>query len=204
MPRSLLAQPAPSPCDAWEVEYATSGNLQLSDTPMGQGDGIYAIGPGRLVLRFEDRAGRPGGRAKMLSYEMRENFTVVSRTLFWKTTVVTETTTRATPDKCGIVAQGVLAGAAVRWHSAVFRTDGTLDCSGAFCGQFGAPQPGRSGLHMGPNAAQLEPFQFSADLKTLTMQSSFVSKTDMPKQTAHLALAGREKHRACVVAPTCL
>ena len=58
-------------------------------------------------------------------------------------------------------------------------------------------------LHIAPHAVQFSPFQLSADGKTFTMQSTLVSRTGSPKQTAHLALAGREVKRTCVRTPSC-
>lgn len=198
------AQPT-TPCAGWEIEYALSANLELSDTPMGQGDGVYPIGPGKAVLRFEDREGQPGGAAAMTSYEMREHFTVTSKALLWTTTVVTDTQTRATPDACGVAARGVLSRTTLAWSTPVngYRTDGTLTCDGMLCGKFGAPPPGRSELHIGPRPVPFHAFELSKDLKTLVMPSTYVAKTDVPKQTAHVALAGREVRRSCVPPPPC-
>jgi hypothetical protein len=198
------AQPS-APCTAWEIEYALSANLELSETPLGQGDGVYPIGPGRIVLRLEDRDGQPGGAAAMTAYEMHEHFTVTSKTLLWTTTVVTDTQTRATPDACGIVARGVLSRTTLAWSTPVagYRTDGTLTCEGTLCGKFGAPPPGRSELHIGPGPVPFQTFELAKDLKTFTMASTYVAKTDVPKQTAHVALAGREVRRSCVAPPSC-
>lgn len=201
------AVPAQAPvCAAWDVEYALAANLHLSDTPMGQGDGIYHIGPGKVVLRFEDHDGQPGGKVTMLSYEMREHFTITSKTLLWSTTVITEADTRGTPDACGAVAEGTLTGASLAWSTPLrgYRTDGTITCDGSLCGMFGAPPPGKSELHIGPGPVDFKPFVFAADMNTLTMADTFVSKTDMPKQTAHVALSGREMRRACLPSrPAC-
>jgi len=197
--------PAPPPCGGWQVEYALSATLELTDTPLGQGDGVYAIGPGSLVLHFEDRGGQPGGRGKMVSYEMRQTFKVVSKMILGRTTVGTDATTRKTPEACGVLGEGRLNGTALEWGSPVrsFRTDGFLTCDGTFCGKFGAPPAGRSALTSGPDPVQFKPFLFSADMKTFTMPSTFVSKTDSPRQTSHLALAGRETARTCAQAKTC-
>ena len=202
-PRDASADPPA--CNAWEVEYVLAANLRLYDTPMGQGDGTYVIGPGRVVLRFENRGGAPGGEAKMLSYRMKESFSIQSKTLFWTTTVVTDTNTAATPNSCSFAAEGMLDKAALTWRTPVsgYHTDGTLTCDGSLCGKFGAPPPGQSQLHIGPGPVQFSPFVFDAGMKTFTMASTRVSKTDMPKQTGDLALAGREVRRTCVVAPTC-
>jgi hypothetical protein len=190
--------PAPEPCEVWRVEYALNGSLQLTGTPMGQGDGIYPVGPGTLTLRFDDHGGQPAGSAKVLSYDVHQSFTVTARALFWRTSVFSDATTRGVLDVCG-PDEGRLEGTFLSWSAPVrsFVTEGTLDCEGAFCGAFGAPPPGQSALHVGPTPVQFRPFQFSRDMKTFTMASTFVTSTESPKQTSHMALAGREVRRSC-------
>jgi hypothetical protein len=190
--------PQPTGCASWDVEYALVGNLELTDTPMGQGDGVYPIGPGTLVVRFDDHEGEPGGAAKMVAYEMRQRFTVASKTLFWKTRITNDAVTRGNLERCGAT-EGMFHGPVLDWATPVrsFRTDGTLTCEGSFCGSFGAPPPGQSPMHLGPNAVDFKPFRFGADRKTFTMASTFVARTESPKQTAHLALSGREVRRTC-------
>jgi hypothetical protein len=192
-------------CDAWRIEYVTNVNLKMTDTPMGAGDGVYKVGPGSVVLRFENRNGEPGGHVDMLQYRTRENFTVVSRALLWTTKVKTSTTTRATPNACGVVASGNLQSNTLNWSSAVrgCRTDGTLECEGSLCGKFGAPPPGVSDLHVPPHPVDFKAFRFGKDLKTFRMAYAFAAKTDSPKQTSYIALSGREVRRACVAAPPC-
>jgi hypothetical protein len=199
------ALPEGPACDAWNIEYALSANLRLSDTPLGQGDGIYPIGPGRVVLRFENRAGTPAGSVKLLSYDMREHFTIKSRTLFWSTVVETDTKTRVTPDRCGVAASGSLVDTSLRWGSklAGYRTDGTLTCTGALCGKFGAPPAGKSEFHVAPHPVAFSPFVFEKDLKHFKMAETFVSKTATPKQSAHIALSGTELKRSCVMVKPC-
>jgi hypothetical protein len=196
---------APSPCPSWEVEYALSANLRLQDTPLGQGDGIYGIGPGRILLRFEDRDGRPGGRVVMKSFDVSERFTVASKTLLWTTTVVTDARARATPNACGVAAEGVLRDNRLEWTSPVAgcRTDGTLTCEGTFCSSLGAPPRGVSELHIGPDPVRFQPFSYAKDMNTFTMTYAFVAKTDTPKQTAYMTLAGREVRRSCAIEPPC-
>lgn len=193
------AQAQAPPCNSWDVEYTLAESLRLSDTPMGKGDGVYPVGPGRVTLRFDDVDGQPGGHVEMIAYEMQEHFTIESRALFWAAKVTTDTHTRGTPGACG-VAEGVLKGTTLTWTSPVngYRTDGVLTCEGTLCGKFGAPPPGRSELHIGPGPVPFSSFQLSRDLHTFTMAETFVAKTEMPKQTAHVALAGRETRRACV------
>jgi hypothetical protein len=190
---------------AWEIEYNVAAKLKLTDTPMGEGNGIYTIGPGKVVLRYEDKGGQPGGDVKMLQYAMREYFTIKSKTLVWTTTVITDTNTVATPNACSSAAEGALDGRTVRWRTPVrgYRTDGTLTCNGSLCGKFGAPPPGKMTLHIGPGPVQFSPFVFSPDMKTFTMVTTHVTKSDMPKQSGEVALAGREARRACVPVKTC-
>jgi hypothetical protein len=193
------------PCPAWDVDYLLAANLELRDTPMGAGDGQYKIGPGNMTLRFEDRGGLPGGRAKLLAYAMREHFQIVSKNLFWTTTVTTDTHTAATPDRCWSAAEGVLEGRTFKWTTPVrgYKTDGSLTCDGSLCGKFGAPPAGTSALHIEPHDVTLGPLAFGEDGKTFKMASTFVTKTDMPKQTGYLTLAARELRRTCVQPKAC-
>ena len=198
---SAQSPPPPAPpaqCEEWEVEYALAGSMQLSDTPMGQGDGTYPIGPGSMALRFEDRGGRPGGRVKLVAYDMRQLFTVVAKTLFWKTTVENNARTVGVVNACG-QPEGALDGTTILWKAPIngFRTDGTITCDGSFCGKLGAPPPGESPLHIGPNALLFQPLRFSGDMKTFTMAKTFVAHMDSPQQTAHIAISGRETSRSC-------
>lgn len=196
----VSAQPQTGACAAWDIEYALSANLRLTETPMGKGDGTYKIGPGSTVLRFDDVGGKPGGAVKMLSYSMREAFTLKAKALFFTTTVTVDSRTRTTPNAAGVVAEGGLAEGNVVWSSKVrgYRTDGTLTCDGSLCGSFGAPPPGTSALHIPPNDVQFRPFAMSNELKRLVMPSTFVAKTKMPQQTAFIALTGNEVKRTCV------
>jgi hypothetical protein len=130
---------------------------------------------------------------------MHQAIKVVSKALFWATTVTTDTMTHAAPNPCG-APEGVLSGTTLSWSIPIanFHGDGTIFCNGSFCGKFGAPPQGRSALAIPPHSTLLKPLQFSGDMKTFTMASTFVLKTETPKQTSHLALAGREIRRACV------
>jgi hypothetical protein len=204
-PTDATADDPPATCGGWDVEYNLSARLELDDTPMGEGDGVYTIGPGHAVLRFEDRDGQPGGTVNMISYSMREHFVIKSKTLFWTTTVTTDTKTRATPDVCSSAAEGTLTDHTLVWKTPVrgYRTDGTLECDGSLCGKFGAPPPGKTELHIGPGPVPFRSFDFAADRTTFAMAKTQVSKTEMPKQTGFLALAGRETKRTCVQAKPC-
>jgi hypothetical protein len=194
-----------APCDAWDVEYTLAAKLQLSDTPMGAGNGIYAIGPGTTVLRYTNVQGQPGGLVRMRSYTLREKFEIESHAVFWTTHVLTDSRTTTTPDACGDVAKGQLEGRRIRWTTRVsgYRTDGTLNCDGSLCGKFGAPPGGTSELHIPPHAVAFSPFEVAPDLKTFSMPATFVSKTDDPKQTAHVTIWGRVVKRTCVRVTPC-
>lgn len=200
------AQGEAAPCDAWTVEYAANANLRLTDTPFGQGDGVYPVGPGRLVLRFERTAGERDERVFLVAYEMQERFTVSAKALFFSTTVTNDLRATATPDACGVIAEGSRVGQTVRWKSKVlgYHTDGSVTCDGSLCGTFGAPPSGKSELHIGPGAVAFLPFELGRDGRTFTMASTFVSKTESPKQAAYVALAAREVKRTCATTPrTC-
>jgi hypothetical protein len=153
------------------------------------------------VLRFDDVGGKPGGNVKMLSYTMREAFTIKTKALFFTTTVVVDSRTRIAPDVAP--AEGKLAEGKVVWSSKArgYRTDGKLTCDGSLCGSFGAPPPGTSALHLPPTDVQYSPFVMSPDLSRFTMQNTFVSKSKMPQQTAFIALSSREVKRTCVPKP---
>jgi len=196
---------SPSGCEAWEVEYELSAEVQLSDTLMGAGDGVHRIGPGKVVLRFDDHGGRPAGHAVMLSYEMQDGFTVESSALFWRTMVTNATRTTATPAACGVVAAGELSAQTLHWTSAIHgvRTDGMVTCAGLFCGKFGAPPEGTSEVHTAAHEVLFEPFLLGEELKTFSMAYSVVSKMESPRQTSRIALEGREVRRACVAVAPC-
>jgi hypothetical protein len=198
-PMSSAQQPT---CSGWQIEYALSASLELSETPLGQYDGVYAIGPGRAVLRLEDADGRPGGTTAMLSYEMSEDFTVNSKLAVFATTVVTDARSCATPDSSGIAARGRLEGTTLEWSTPVegYRADGTLTCEGMLCGKLGTPPPGRSEFHVAPHPVRLQPFEFTRDLRAFTMASTFVAETDVPRQTVYIALVGTETYRSCMSA----
>ena len=186
-------------CAAWDVTYAVAGHLELSDTPRGAGNGIYAVGPGKVVLRHDTRL----GRVTMLSFDLPERFGLTAKIAFWSTRVDTDANARAAPPPgagpCGHVAVGAMQGRTVAWTTSVrgLQTDGVVACTGSLCGRFGAPPAGSSPLHVGPNDVQFQPFEFGSDGRTFTMSSSFLSRTDSPRQTAHLALSGREVSRTC-------
>lgn len=191
------AADGPATCSAWDVEYALNGNLKITDTPMGAGDGVYPVGPGRVVIRFEDKGGQPGGHAKLTAYTMHEHVTVTSKVLLFSATVVTDTQSKMTD---AVATEGNLADHTLTWGAPVrtYRSDGTLNCEGNACGKFGAPPAGTSEVHMGPRTVQLAPFKFGPDFKTFSMDYTMTSQADSPKQTTYSAISGREQKRTCV------
>lgn len=188
----------PPPCPVVDVEYALAANLELTDTPMGQGNGVYAIGPGTAVVRYA------GNDAKLAAYRMREAFRVDATAVFWKTHVTTDSWTTVAADACGVVANASLGGRTLTWNSDVkARTDGTVTCDGSLCGKFGAPPPGTTPLHIALHDVHFRPWAFSADMKTFAMPRTWISQSEMPKQTGFIFVSGREVRRTCVQPPAC-
>lgn len=193
------ASSAPA-CVAWDVEYTLSATVRISDTTMGAGDGTHVIGPGKAVLRFEDKNGEPSGAVKVLEYRMRDRFDIATSVLFTTTKVAVDTTTVATPNACGVAAEGILSGTTLRWSGTWkgIRTDGNVTCNGGFCGKFGAPPNGTSPTHVAPHDVIFAPFEYGQDKKTFTMGWAVVSRLTSPSQTSRLSLGGREVRRTCV------
>ena len=186
-------------CDSYEVEYTLAANLQLTDTFMGAGNGVFPTGPGRVVLRWSHPA--PDRVAvEMVSYELRQPFTMSTHALVWSATLASDTTARGTQDGRGVVATGAFQGRTIRWDRPVngYHVDGTLHCDGSLCGKFGAPPAGSSDVHIPPGPIAFKPFELSPDGKTFSMDYVVVSRADSPKQTTLVALAGREVRRTCM------
>ena len=198
LPVVLVATPAAA-CTGWDVEYALSATLRITDTTLGAGDGTHAIGPGRLVLRFDDVAGGPGGAVRVVDYELTDHFALAPHYLFLSATITTDTTTRTTPDASGFAATGVLRGRTIAWSGpwAGMRSDGFLTCDGNLCGKFGAPAAGKTALHVAPHPARFASFELGEDGKTFRMGWSVESHQDSPRETSLVALGGRETKRIC-------
>jgi hypothetical protein len=199
---SMPAHGAPTesndaPCAVADVEYDLAAILKITETTMGAGDGVHRIGPGKLVVRFDDRSGTR--RASLLGYDLRQSFTVVSSVLFWSTRVKSDLRVRASRPPAS-VADGAFDGRTLRWdgHANGVRTDGTLECDGSMCGKFGAPPSGLSEVHDGPASVELGSFQFSADMKTFATPFVVISESSSPKERSLMSIAGREVKRACV------
>jgi hypothetical protein len=177
-----------------EVEYEVTAQLKITDTPLGAANGVFAVGPGRIVVRFD------GADVKMTKYAMREHVTVAAKSVGFTTLVTSDTSTAATPNACGSVAEGTLEDGAIRWRTPVrgMETHGTMTCSGSFCGKLGAPARGQSAFHDGPIDIRFSSFTLSPAHETFTMPMTFMSKTSSPKQSAAMSFTGRESKRACV------
>jgi hypothetical protein len=190
-------------CTHWEVEYELTGTLKISNTTFGAGDGSHMAGPGKLVLRFDDVNGQPGGNVTVVSYEMATRFTVDAKFLGIGTSVATDCLTKSTANACTAVAKGVLGDdRTIRWQGpwTGIRTDGTFNCSGT-CGRFGAPPRGKSEMHKPTHSVAFSPFVFTASRTAFFMNYAVVDKTS--NDTASLSFSGRETRRSCVCPPTC-
>jgi len=193
------------PCNAWEVEYSLAATVRLSDTAMGAGDGVHTIGPGKVILHFDNVNSQPGGNVKLMTYEMTDQFTVDARVLGVGTTVVNDTKTRATPNVCGVSAEGAFVDRAVRWSTLWngIHTDGHVNCSGAMCGRMGAPPSGQSEVHTAAHPAAFKSFEYATDLKTFHMDYSVTAKSSSPSQTSSITFNGRETRRSCIYVRPC-
>lgn len=201
----MLARAEDPPCNTWEVEYALAAQLCISNTAMRAADGVHAIGPGRLVLHFDNVNGQPGGSARVMRYEMSDHVTLDAHAFGATATVANETETRATPNVCGSCAQGTLRGRVLRWSmpwNGIHR-DGHVECSGLLCGKMGAPPGGRSELHTFAHAATFEPFEYGPNGKTFHMDYAVMDQSASPRQTSRITLNGREIRRACVYVKPC-
>ena len=196
---AATAESNESPCDVTDIQYDLSASLKITGTTMGAGDGVHRVGPGRVMLRFDDRPGHH--RVSLLAYDVRQSFTVVANALFWSTKVTTNLQMQASRAP-GSVADGTLVGHTLGWQGRAtgVHSDGTLECDGSMCGKFGAPPFGISELHTGPTTVELRPFEFESDMKTFTMPFALVSESESPKERTLMAIAGREVRRACVPA----
>jgi hypothetical protein len=185
-------------CAASDVDYAVVGTLLIKDTQFGAANGVYPLGAGKARVRFETASPGAPATARLMSYELDNRFTVKASFAAWSTTVVTESRTTVA-NGCDGAARGTLEHGDVVWGTPVdgYRSDGTLACSGNVCGKFGAPPAGSSPLHEAA-AVKFSPFHLSPDGATFTMPYTRVSHSDSPRQTAYLALAGRQTRRSCV------
>jgi len=184
-------------CQVSDDEYTVVATLIIKNTPFGAANGKYRLGTGSMTLRIEEQTGHEA--VKLMSYELANHFTVDAKVAMFSTKVVTVSHTSTAVNPCSGSAQGTLHDGVLTWTSKVagYHSDGTMECSGSMCGSSGAPPTGTSPLHDSPDALVFSPFTFSADGTTFTMPYTLVSKSDSPKQTSYLALAGRRIRRTC-------
>jgi len=190
---------APSDCSRREIEYALSGRVRLTDTPFGAGNGVYDVGPGRLVLRVVAVPDTPSSfNVELIDYRMQSRFTVRSKVLFWSAKVLTQSQSRVASGTAG---RGTLSGTKLTWTTPIqgYRVDGTIICDGSGCGMSGVPPDGESSLRIGPEPVRFAPFVFGdRDLETFKMSFAKLTHTEQPRQTSHLAIAGRKMKERCV------
>ncbi|RMG93686.1 MAG: hypothetical protein D6705_18040 [Deltaproteobacteria bacterium] len=104
-------------------------------------DDDHNTGPGTMKIRFvDDGGGNPApGSAQIVEYNLVQNFVTGSPGL---ATVTTDLDTWSGPDGCG-TAVGVYGGDVLTWDDPAqmdpYCRDGTVSCTGAFCGMAGSP-----------------------------------------------------------------
>lgn len=184
-----------APCARWDVTYAITGNLRITGTPLGAGDGTHSVGPGALVLRVDARS----GHAQLVAFDLHERFTINPSAVMWNATVLTDAAVRVASDASGEAGSGRLLDGVLRWSGPIrgYRTDGAVVCNGNLCGKFGAPPPGRSDLHTPAVTVRFQPLRFEGDSETFQMAYALVSESESPPQKTYLAMAGRRTRQAC-------
>lgn len=183
-----------SACETWEVEYDVGGTFNIRGTPFGAWDKSTKVGPGRIRLRLHDTGGRPGeGPASLVEFENSMVFDVGE--------VYSDMKSEAA-GKCG-VAQGMLAGGALRWQTKIdrYRTYGTLICrAGAFVCGLGGLSYDTPMRRDSTHAQRLNRFVFKSE------RSFVMSAVEIPNDDAgrtYLSLEGVEVSRRCVPSPRC-
>ncbi|HXX70045.1 MAG TPA: hypothetical protein VEK07_22890 [Polyangiaceae bacterium] len=191
---------ATPPCARLEVTYAITGNLRITGTPLGAGDGTHSVGPGALVLRVDTRS----GRAQLVAFDLQERFAVTPSAVMWNATVLTDAAARVAPDSSGEAGSGRLLDGVLRWSGPIrgYHTDGALICNGTLCGKFGAPPPGRSDIHTPAVTVRFQPLRFERGSDTFQMAYALVSESMSPPQKTYLAMAGRRTRQACLQEPS--
>ncbi|MBW2527017.1 MAG: hypothetical protein JRI23_22745 [Deltaproteobacteria bacterium] len=188
-------------CATWLVTYDLTGSTYFIDatvdytiTVQTPYDENRNMGPGTMVLRFEDDGGAPAdGPVTIVDYSLRQNFvTGITGAL-----VTTDIMTTAGPDPCG-VATGTLTAGALQWNPAVaspYCRDGQVSCAGFLCGNFGSP-PENSPFVFDDDCTEplpLSSFVFDGGVSSFTMESVTMSQDG--NQSTHLAFVGTETDR---------
>lgn len=196
-------------CQVWQITYDLSDSeFEVSNTPFGAGDQVNVvveddqaddeIGPGTMVLYFEDQGGNPGGMGWIASYDVEINFVVDSAT-----TVTTDLTVTGEPVGCAL-AEGMLQNGEVAWSNdemADTHTMGTILCQGQLCGLGGLPNGMAVPVDdVGPQA--VSPFVFENDLSAFTMDQTVIQMDD--QSTTSWTYVGTETGRELIDAPDCV
>ncbi len=120
---------------SWRVTYQLDDNQQLiRNTPGDLGNAQPAIGPGRMVLEFEDDGNRNGiadGLVRLVSYEMETSFAIDILGTLLETDLSVSTGT----------ADGTLSNGVVRLDTPIhdYHVQGTIYCTGSICALAGLP-----------------------------------------------------------------
>lgn len=188
-------------CATWLVTYDLTGSTYEIDATMDYTitvetpyDDNHNMGPGTMVLRFQDDGGAPAeGSVTIVDYSLRQNFvTGITGAL-----VTTDIQTTAGPDPCG-VATGTLTGTTVAWsptEASPYCRDGQVSCQGALCGNFGSP-PDDDPIVFDDDCSAtlpLDDFELASDLSSFTMEAVTMSQDS--NQSTYLAFVGTETSR---------
>jgi hypothetical protein len=188
-------------CATWLVTYDLTGSTYLIDAMMDYTitvqtdyDADRNMGPGTMVLRFDDDGGAPAaGPVTIVDYSLRQNFV----TGITGAMVTTDIQTTAGPEPCG-VATGTLTGTTLAWspaEAAPYCRDGQVSCAGGLCGSFGSP-PANAPFVFDNDctaALPLDDFEFGSDVSSFTMAAVVMSQDG--NQTTSLAFVGTETGR---------
>lgn len=124
--------------DVWRITYGLSGStLTIDGTPLGAGDGTFAIGPGEIVLEFDDDGGAPGtGLCAMVHFSVDVAFTSGNAAA----SVDSDLVVFADFDTAVNNARGILESGQMAWIDMIpYRTVGTNFCTGTLCTVGGLP-----------------------------------------------------------------
>jgi hypothetical protein len=185
-------------CALYEAEYIIVTRVVVRNTILGAANGEYPLGSGRMKLRVRTQG--DGALVSLISYETDNDLSIVASIGPFDATMLSRSRTTVTPKACDGSARGILRGGMLTWSSSVagYRSDGTMQCTGPMCGQHGAPPHGMSALHEVPPVMMFNAFAFSPDGETFTMPYALISKSESPRQTSYLAIAGRRVRRTCI------
>jgi hypothetical protein len=132
-------------CDSWVATYDLTGSemyieslLDFTITVAEPYTDEDKTGPATMKIRFTDDGGAPGtGAAQIIEYNFVQDFVTGG----FGTFVTTDLLSYSGPEPCG-TATGTLSGGTITWSPAEMVPlcqDGTVSCSGGFCGSNGAP-----------------------------------------------------------------